>query len=152
MMTDDAKSPSWNVQKTIIDIYLFNYTHCAFFSLYILNIYWLLLRNNYNQFNIMRLIDLYYFKNKIWQPMLLQNFGNAIIHVFVLWILDIKYIIWAVWCYLQIKYFLLAFSLPQMTDFYLPLQPKGSVKKADFSGVDISGSYWIQKQGVKYFV
>ena len=35
--------------------------------------------------------------------------------------LDIKHIIWATWCYLQIKYFLIAFFLPQMTHFYLLL-------------------------------
>ena len=35
--------------------------------------------------------------------------------------LDIKYIIWAIWRYLQIKYFLIAFFLPQMTHFDLPL-------------------------------
>ena len=38
-----------------------------------------------------------------------RNFGNAIICVFWLWTLDIKYIIWAIWCNLQIKYFLIAF-------------------------------------------
>ena len=38
-----------------------------------------------------------------------RNFVNAIICVFWPWMLDIKYIIWAIWCYLQIKYFLTEF-------------------------------------------
>ena len=39
-----------------------------------------------------------------------RNFENAIICVFWLWMLDIKCIIRAIWCYLQTKYFLVALS------------------------------------------
>ena len=48
-----------------------------------------------------------------------RNFGNAIICVFWLWILYIKYIVWAIWCYLQIKYFPVAFFFFTTNDSFL---------------------------------
>ena len=89
--------------------------HSIWEALYInlamhITVYRLLLRINYNQsiqyYEINRFVI---FKMRLEHQCFSRNFENAIICVFWLWMLDIKYIIWAIWCYLQIKYFLVAF-------------------------------------------